>query len=386
VPGTEFEVFPLGLGCYALSGVYGPVDASAFTGVIREARDLGVNLFDTADRYGPAEEILGRAVAPFRDEILISTKVGTTADGGTDTSPAHVKKSCETSLRRLGTDRIDLYQIHFDDPRTPVADTVEALEELKEEGKIRAYGVGHLPPARIREYIEVGRPATVLLELHPLAREQYRAVFSLTGPDGPVLIAFSPTGRGLLTGKVGPAHEFTEGDIRRFDPLFYRAARETGHRVAERLAAIGRRVGGTAAQVAIAWVLSCPGVAAALTGTTRVEHLRENVGAAALHLPGEVLAELDEALKAEEEQGRRAREQAVREILAGPLPGDPERAFRDVVYALDGLADLGLVAQEEAMAHFKTVLAARRAPVESRMALLDQVREELASRVLPETS
>jgi len=360
VPGTDLEVSEIGLGCYALSGVYGPADAEAFTATVREAYDLGVTLYDTADRYGSAEEVLGRAVAPFRDNVVIATKVGVTADGGSDTSAAHVKNSCEASLRRLGTDYIDLYQVHFNDPETPVAETVGALEDLRREGKIRYYGVGHLPVERVREYLEEGRVATLLLELSPLARQQYQAVRGLVGPDGPGLIGFSPTGRGLLTGKIGPDHEFAEGDIRRFDPLFYRATRESGHRVAAHLVDIGRRVGGTAAQVAIAWVLARPELVAALTGTTRIDHLRENVGAAALSLPDDILHEIEQMLDREDEQCRRAREKAVRGILSTPLPDETDRAFRDLVYVMEGLIELGLTSQERIIPHYMALLSSKR--------------------------
>ena len=175
-PGDRHQAFSrdrrpvsrIGFGCYALGGAYGSGDPWSWVDLIREAYRLGVTFFDTADQYGSAEEVLGRAVEPFRDQVTIATKVGVTDGGGRDTSPEHVRRSCEASLRRLGTDHIELYQIHFDDPSTPVADTVGALEDLKERGLIGHYGVGHLPLPRVREYARVGSPALAAVHLPEL--------------------------------------------------------------------------------------------------------------------------------------------------------------------------------------------------------------------------
>ena len=136
----------IGVGCYALSGAYGKVDPEQFDGMLRRAYELGVTVFDTADVYGPAEEVLGQAVASCRDQVWIATKVGGRADATPDCSAEHVIASCEASLHRLRTDHIDLYQVHFDDPGTPVEETVETLERLRSEGKIRHYGVGTCLP------------------------------------------------------------------------------------------------------------------------------------------------------------------------------------------------------------------------------------------------
>lgn len=152
----------VGVGCYSLAGVYGRKDLDEFARMIRRAYELGVTFFDTADAYGDAESILGRVVRDFRGAIHIATKVGVVSGASMDLSPARVKRACEESLTRLGTDYIDLYQVHFDDPKTPVEDVVGALEDLVASGKIRHYGVGHLPAEKIARYVEVGRPFSVL--------------------------------------------------------------------------------------------------------------------------------------------------------------------------------------------------------------------------------
>jgi len=216
------SVSRIGFGCYAMSGVYGAKDPAIWPPLVRAAYELGITLFDTADRYGPAEEILGGSVAPFRDRVVIATKVGVTADGRTDASRTHVIQSCEASLRRLGTDRVDLYQIHFDDPATPVAETVAALEKLRVAGKIVEYGVGHLPAARVREYLQLGRPASALFELSAVARSSAHEILPLIRERGVPGIAFSPTGRGMLTGRFTPGSSrpsFEAGDLRLLDPL-----------------------------------------------------------------------------------------------------------------------------------------------------------------------
>ena len=230
----------IGLGCYALSGAYGRRDPEPFVDLLRQAHERGVTFFDTAGIYGPAEEILGRAVAPFRGQAWIATKVGARDDGQRDCSAGQVLASCEQSLRRLNTDRIDLYQVHFDDPDTPVEETVGALEQLKAAGKIRHYGVGHLPASRMVTYFSAGQVFSTLAELSAVARSARERILPLCREQGVGLIAFSTTGRGLLTGQIGPQTTFEEGDLRRIDPLFQRERLASGLRIAQRFRTAGR--------------------------------------------------------------------------------------------------------------------------------------------------
>jgi aryl-alcohol dehydrogenase-like predicted oxidoreductase len=369
----------VGLGCYALSGAYGHREPNAFLRVVRRAYELGVNFFDTADIYGPAETILGQAVAPFRDKVLIATKVGARCDGKPDCSPGHIVASCEASLMRLGTGVIDLYQIHFDDPETPVGETLNALEGLKTAGKIRHYGVGHLPPERLREYLAVGQPFSVLVELSAVARGARDHVLPLCRRHGVGVLGFSVTGRGLLTGRIGPDHDFEEGDIRRIDSLFQRERLRSGLRIAATLEAIGERHGRTPVQIAIAWTLAQPGVVCALTGTTSVTHLEENLAAAGWHIPPEELAELEIFLEEEDAGLQKARVREVATILEGPLPQD---ATADLVYALETLVELGVARETEILPLFHRLLGCRRLDREEAARALEGIRAELAERYL----
>lgn len=336
----------IGVGGYALAGAYGPVDRAEFVALLRRAHDLGVTVFDTAGNYGDAEAVLGEAVRPFRDGVVLATKVGSPEGAPPRLDPPAVAASCARSLERLGTDRIDLLQVHFDDPRTPVEDTVAALEDLRDQGAIRHYGVGHLPTFRVAQYVEIGDPFSILMELSAVARDSRRTLLPLCGGGGPVAIGFSVTGRGLLTGAIGPATTFEEGDIRHFDPLFQRARFASGRRVTAHLGALARSLGKTAAQAAIAWVLAQPEVACALTGPRRLAHLEENLGGSGWRLPAEALAGL-EALFAGEDAALAAEEAAtVDPILDGPLPPDPTAAFRDLVYAVETAVGLSRVTED----------------------------------------
>jgi aryl-alcohol dehydrogenase-like predicted oxidoreductase len=336
----------IGVGGYALAGAYGPVDRAEFVALLRRAHDLGVTVFDTAGNYGDAEAVLGEAVRPFRDEVILATKVGSPEGAPPRLDPPAVAASCARSLERLGTDHIDLLQVHFDDPNTPVEDTVAALEGLRDQGAIRHYGVGHLPAHRVAQYLEIGDPFSILMELSAVARDSRRTLLPLCSGDGPVALGFSVTGRGLLTGAIGPATTFEEGDIRHFDPLFQRARFASGRRVTAHLGALARSLGKTAAQAAIAWVLAQPGVACALTGPRRPAHLEENLGGSGWRLPAEALAGL-EALFAREDAALAAEEAAtVDTILDGPLPPDPTAAFRDLVYAVETAVSLGRATED----------------------------------------
>jgi aryl-alcohol dehydrogenase-like predicted oxidoreductase len=342
----DLTLSEIGVGAYALAGAYGPADPGKFTALVRRAHDLGVTVFDTAGSYGDAEVVLGAAVRPFRDEVVIATKVGSPEGAAPRLDPEAVRASCRRSLERLGTDRIDLLQVHFDDPATPVADTVGALERLREEGVIRHYGVGHLPAHRVAAYLEAGRPFSLLMELSAVARESRHTLLPLCGGNGPAALAFSVTGRGLLSGAIGPAPAFAPGDIRNFDPLFQRARFASGQRVAAHFSGLAGHLGRTPVQVAIAWVLAQPGVACALTGPRRAAHLEENLGSSGWRLPSEALAGM-EALFAREDAALGADEaETVDTILDGPLPGDPNAAFRDLVYAIETAVGRGRVNED----------------------------------------
>ncbi len=382
------SVSRLGFGCYAVGGAYGPAEAGGVRGepgkwepLIRRAYELGVNFFDTAEIYGDAEAILGRAVRPFRDRVAIASKVGVSPSGERDASPAHVAQACERSLARLGTGWIDLYQIHFDDPATPVADTIGALEDLKDKGKIREYGVGHIPLAKVRDYVRLGHPASALFELSAVARSVTKDLLPYLRSSGVGGIAFSPTGRGLLTGAVTAQSRFDPSDIRSLDPLFSRERRASGLRVKEKLAEIGLRHARSPAQVAIAWVLAQPGVTAALTGPTNPAHLEENLVAADWPFPREEREALDLFLEEEDGRTREATLETCRGILGGDLDRSGADPYASLLYVLETAVQYGLAGEEEVMPVVVRLLGLRKqapgGPSKASAAVLEELRSEL---------
>ena len=380
----DLRVSEVGVGCYSLAGVYGKKDLDEFARMIRRAYELGVTFFDTADAYGDAESVLGKIVRDFRSNIHIATKVGVVSGASVDLSPARVTKACEESLARLGTDYIDLYQVHFDDPKTPVEDVVGTLESLVASGKIRYYGVGHLPADKIARYAEIGRPLSVLMELSAATRDARAKLLPLCREHGMAAIAFSTTGRGVLTGTICEGHVFPDGDIRQYDPLFQREQFRSALRVAARLAEVGRRYGRTPAQAAIAWVLAQPGVVCALTGPSNVAHLEENVGGSGWRISDEDLASFEAFLSEEDARLDRERKEAVVGIVSSPLPADPQAAFRDLVYALDTAAATGVCTEAQIVPVFQELLTLRKSPGPTAKAAqkLDDVRRRLAAMVL----
>ena len=242
-------------------------------------------------------------------------------------SKNHVLSAC-IHLKRMKTDYLDLYQVHYDDPGAPVSQVVEVLEQLKKQGKIRQYGVGHLPLDKTRQYLEYGRPLSVLAEMSPVALNRYQELRPLQERCGFGIIAFSVTGRGLLTGKSGPNCRFAPGDIRSKDPLFMRLKLASGLRVMEKLAQLGRNYSASPAQVAIAWVLSRPGVKVALTGPTDPAHLKENCGAMQLNLDPADLEEISAFIRSENRALQAQILQDIQEITRKPLKPDPAEAAK----------------------------------------------------------
>ncbi|MDD4658690.1 MAG: aldo/keto reductase [Eubacteriales bacterium] len=362
----------LGYGCYALGGAYGnKVDVSRAIELIHLAYDLGIRFFDTADQYG-TEAILGKAVRPFRSQVALATKVG--AGSGLDRK--NILASCDASLKRLQTDYIDLYQIHYDDPSVSVAAVVETLELLKSQGKIRSYGVGHLPLDKTLQYLELGRPQTVLAEMNAASLERYRELRPLQQDHDFGIIAFSVTGRGLLTGKIPSVPHFPGSDIRRLDPFFKRGKLASGLRIKDKLAEIGRRLNATPAQTAIAWVLGNPGVAAALTGPTDPQHLRENCAALDLNLDSSWQQEISEFIRQEGELLQTQITQEIQSIIQAPL-ADGKQAREDLIYVLEHGIENGLIPYETGVDLFTELLQLRDSPadMESLQVLMAKVRE-----------
>lgn len=375
---SALEISEVGVGCYSLSGVYGAKDRDEYARMIRRAYDLGVTFFDTAPAYGDAEEFVGRVVRGFRDDVCIATKVGVAQEGaGFDLSRRSIHASCEMSLERLGTDYIDLYQVHFDDGRTPTDEVVAAMESLRDAGKIREWGVCHLPAAKISEYCRTGKPFSVLMELSAVARSSREDMLPVLREHDVAGIAFSTTGRGILTGSTRPGHTFPESDLRSYDPLFQREQFESALRVADRMGQVARDHGKTPAQAAIAWTLGQPGVVCALTGPSRVAHLEENLGAVGWRIPRENIDGLERLFQEEDEWIEGQRRESVSSILKTPVRSSSHKAFADLVYVLEMSVLLGLADEQAIVPIFQRLCKLRGGTGEDVMREMDTIRQEV---------
>jgi aryl-alcohol dehydrogenase-like predicted oxidoreductase len=301
--GTDkLEVSRLGLGCMGMSAFYtgaGTDDAGSIA-TIHRALELGVTFFDTAEIYGPYtnEELLAKAFAGRRDQVVIATKFGTilhrsTNERGLDGSAENVRLSVEGSLKRLNTDYIDLYYQHRMDPGTPIEETVGALSELISEGKIRHYGLSEAGPETIRRANAV-HPVTALQTEYSLwSRDVEKEILPTVRELGIGFVPYSPLGRGFLTGTIRSLDQLDESDFRRFSPRFEGDNLEANIRIVEQVDAVANEVGAAPGQVALAWLLAQGDDIAPIPGTRRVANLEQNVSADALVLTDAQLAALD---------------------------------------------------------------------------------------------
>lgn len=290
---------PVGLGCMPMSHAYTleECDDAVSVRVVRRALDLGVALFDTADIYGPYtnERLLGAALRGRRDEAIVATKIGLVPDGdklARDGRPEHIRRACDASLRRLGTDRIDLLQLHRVDPEVPLAETWGAMAGLVAAGKVRALGISHATVADLRRAHAVHPVAALQVELSVWAREARAELLPWCAAHGAAVLAFSPLGRGYLTGEVRAAR-FGPRDSRVRDPRFTAAAMAANRAIVAGVAGVARRHDATPAQVALAWTLACGAHVIPIPGTKKPRWLEENVRAAGLCLTRDDLAALD---------------------------------------------------------------------------------------------
>ncbi len=356
----HMEISQVGMGCYALSGAYGDTDPRAYKKVLEYAFELGVNYFDTAQSYGKiAERTLGEVIKPFREEVCISTKIGMKDGIIPSLSYDHVVKACHRSLETLGTDYIDFYLVHYADPNTPVQETVNALEDLKGDGKIIEYGLSHLSVEDVQDYIRKGDPGMAMMELSAVARTSRNELLPIYVKNNIGSAAFSVTGRGVLSGNYGKECVFQKGDIRSMDPLFHPSQLESALRVVERLKELGRKYDKTPVQTAMGWVLSQPGIVTALTGPSRKEHLEENVGASGWSINKEDLVALDEFFKDEDEYLAREEPLVIKEILTKPLPEDTSAALSDLVYSLECAVTNDIATEKEVLPIFYSLLELR---------------------------
>lgn len=308
---SGLEVSALGMGCMGLSYAYGPgVDEQSGIAVVRAAYDLGVTFFDTAEAYGPLtnEEVVGKALAPVRDQVVIATKFGFkngVPSTGMDSRPEHIREVAEASLKRLNIERIDLFYQHRVDPNVPVEDVAGAVRDLIQAGKVKHFGLSEAGVQTIRRAHAV-QPVTALQSEYSLWwREPEAEILPVCAELGIGFVPFSPLGRGFLTGKMDETTAFAQGDIRSTYPRFTAEARRANQTLVERLATIATAKKVSSAQIALAWLLAQKPWIVPIPGTTKVTRLRENIGAASVELSPEELRQINEVLAQTTIQGDR---------------------------------------------------------------------------------
>src|SRR4051812_45851180 len=298
---SGLEVSALGYGCMGLNYGYGPAtDTQAAISVIRSAVDLGVTFFDTAEVYGPFtnEKVVGEALAPFRDQVVIATKFGfhIDADGkqaGLNSRPEHIKEVADASLKRLQTDRIDLFYQHRVDPEVPIEDVAGAVQQLIQEGKVRHFGLSEAGVQVIRRAHKV-QPVTALQSEYSLWwREPEAEVMPTLEELGIGFVPFSPLGKGFLTGKISEDTEFDKSDFRNIVPRFAPENRKANQAVVDLIGEFAKQKKATPAQIALAWLLAQKPWIVPIPGTTKLHRLEENIGAAEIQVTPEDLRELD---------------------------------------------------------------------------------------------
>ena len=316
---SNLQVSALGLGCMGLSFGYGPaVEKQQGIALIRAAVERGVTFFDTAEAYGPFvnEELVGEALAPFRDRVVIATKFGFTfePDGtrGLSSQPAHIREVAEASLKRLKVDAIDLLYQHRVDPNVPIEDVAGTVKDLIREGKVKHFGLSEAGVQTIRRAHAVQPVAALQSEYSLWWRAPETDVLPTLEELGIGFVPFSPLGKGFLTGKIDEKTTFDKSDFRNIVPRFTTEARKANQAVVDLLQTIGEKKRATPAQVALAWLLARKPWIAPIPGTTKLERLDENIGAASLELTPADVRDIENAASKITVQGARYPEQLER--------------------------------------------------------------------------
>src|SRR6476646_7092156 len=320
---SNLEVSALGLGCMGMSSGYGPAgEKQAMIAVIRSAVESGVTFFDTAEIYGPFqnEELVGEALAPFRERVKIATKFGFKIGpngermDGLDSRPAHIKEVAEASLKRLKTDVIDLFYQHRVDPEVPIEDVAGAVKELIQAGKVKHFGLSEAGVNTIRRANAV-QPVTALQSEYSLFwREPEVEIMPMLAELGIGFVPFSPLGKGFLTGKIDEKTTFDSSDFRNIVPRFSAENRKANQAIVDVLTRIAERKKATPAQIALAWLLAQKPWIVPIPGTRKIERLEENIGAASVALTPSDLNEIKDAASTIAVQGARYSEASERMI------------------------------------------------------------------------
>jgi len=317
---SDLEVSALGLGCMGMSYGYGPApDKQEMISLIRTAVERGVTFFDTAEVYGPFvnEELVGEALAPLRDQVVIATKFGFKIGPkgeqvGVDSRPEHIREVAEASLKRLKTDRIDLFYQHRVDTDVPIEDVAGAVKELIEEGKVNHFGLSEAGVQTIRRAHAV-QPVTALQSEYSLWwRRPEEEILPALDELGIGFVPFSPLGRGFLTGKIDENTTFDSSDFRNKVPRFTPEARKANQSLVELLQSIAERKHATPAQIALAWLLAQRPWIVPIPGTTKLHRMEENIGAASVELTADDLREIEAAASQITVQGERYPEEMER--------------------------------------------------------------------------
>jgi aryl-alcohol dehydrogenase-like predicted oxidoreductase len=314
------SVFAIGLGCMNLSHAYGvPPTREAARSLLCAALDLGIDHFDTAALYGFGrnEELVGEVLAPFRDKFLLASKCGISGVEGKrviDGRPETLKRTCEEALRRLRTDQIDLYYLHRWDKRVPIEESIGALADLVRAGSICAIGLSEVSATTLRRAHAVHPIAAVQTEYSLWTRNPELAVVDTCRELGIAFVAFSPVGRGFLTGAIRDTRALVEKDIRRGMPRFQPPHFAHNLEILDRFTGIAARAGCTPAQLALAWLLTRAPHVIPIVGTTSIDHLREDIAAARLTLSPSVIAEADACVNASTVSGDRYSMETLAEI------------------------------------------------------------------------